>query len=157
MSRGRRREIDVRVPGLLWSRSKMPVRRDHGPPSGGRHTLSSPRLSLLQTFIELAMLVLPVGGARLDRSTRLEPLDSQRFQLFYGLLISLNQPLQISLDAESRSLSLGADFGFELWVYRNTHSRTILLTLILILRPAQQTFLSESRVRERKQNARRAR
>src|ERR1700721_2632972 len=65
---------------------------------------------------ELAMLVLPVGGARLDRSTRLEPRDSQRFQLFYGLLIGWNQPLQISLDAESLSLSSGADFSFELWV-----------------------------------------
>src|SRR5579863_5346040 len=93
------------------------------------------------------MLVLPVGGAGLDRSTRVEPLDRQRFQLFYGLLIGLNQPLEISLYAESLSRSSGADFSFELWVYRNTHSRTILLTLILILRPAQQTFLSESRVR----------
>jgi hypothetical protein len=89
------------------------------------------------------MLLLPVGGARLDRSTGLKPLGSQRFQLFYCLLVSLNQSLQISLDAESLSLSSGADFRFELWMYRNAHTRTILPTLILILRPARQTFLQK--------------
>ena len=93
------------------------------------------------------MLVLPVGGSRFDRGTRLKPRNSQRLQLFYRFLISLYQPLQISLDAESLSLSSGADFRFEPWMYRNTHTRAILLTLtlILILRPAQQTFLPESR------------
>jgi hypothetical protein len=145
MPRARRGETDARVPGPLWSRNNMSVRRDRGPPSGGPHTLRSPRPGLPQTFIELAMLVLPVGGARLDRSTRLKPRNSQRFQLFYRFLISLYQPLQISLDAESFSLSSGADFSFELWMYRNTHTRTILPTLILILRPAHQTFLPETR------------
>src|SRR5579872_3000635 len=145
MSRVRRGETDARVAGPLWLRNNMPVRRDHGPPSGGPHTLRSPRPGLPQTFIEYAMLVLPVRGSRLDRSTRLKSLDSQRFQLFYRFLIRLYQPLQISLDAESLSLSSGADFSFELWVYRNTHTRSILPTLVLILRPALQTFLPESR------------
>jgi hypothetical protein len=47
------------------------------------------------------MLVLPVGGAHLDRSARLEPLKSERFQFFGPLPVSLNESLQVRLDAES--------------------------------------------------------
>src|ERR1700675_1764033 len=114
----------ARVPSLLRSQSNKLVRRDHGPPWGGRHTLRSPGLGFLQTFIELAMLFLPVRGARLDRSARLEPLESQGFQFFYPLLIGLNKPLQVGFDAEPLSLRSRTDLGFEVGMYRNTHSGT---------------------------------
>src|SRR5271157_210069 len=135
MSRGRRGETDAPVPGLLRSQSNTLGRRDHDPPSGGPHTLRSPDLGLLQTFVELPVLLFPVRGTRLDRSTRVDPCKRERFQFFDPLLVSPNKSLQVRFDAKSFSLRTGADLGFEFRVYRNTHSNTILLALQLILRP----------------------
>ena len=90
------------------------------------------------------MLVLPVGGAHLDRSTRLESLKSQRFQLFHPLLVCLNKSLQVGLDAEPLSFRSGTNLRFQLWMYPNAHSRTMFPALMLILRPAKHTFLLES-------------
>ena len=45
------------------------------------------------------MLLVPVRGPRLERSTRLNPLKCERFQFFHPLLVSLNEPLQIGFDA----------------------------------------------------------
>jgi hypothetical protein len=91
------------------------------------------------------MLLLPVSGARLDRSTRLDPLKSQCFQLLHPLLVSMNKSLEVRFDTKSLRLRTGSDLGFEFRMYRNTRGCAIFLALTLILRLPNHTLLLERR------------
>src|SRR6267378_167535 len=74
-----------------------------------------------QAFVEPEMLLLPISRSSFNRRAGVEPFEGEGFQFLRSLLISTDEAFQVSFDAESLGLRLGADFRFEVGMNGNTH------------------------------------
>src|SRR5271165_7320627 len=90
-------------PSHVKRSSKLAV-RDPGRLAGERRTGHSPRASLLQSFIEAAVLVFPVGTIDWNRLAGVQSVQRKRLEFVLRLFLRAEQTFEIRLDGDAFGL-----------------------------------------------------